>query len=695
MARKRNEEYKGDNEDEEFEEEPVDTFEDPDDFVDDITDEDLLGDLLKKKPCETDGMENVIVVDEIPKVEPARQEKLENVIKKLFSTCGEIVNVYYPKDDNGYTKGYCFIEYKLAAQAEEAVKVYSNYRLDKTHTLLVNIFTDFQKYENIPVEWTPPTPQPYKPTVDLYSFLTEPDAYDQYCVVIDNGASPSQVQFWQNSLPDPTELHRKDKFTEQTVKWSPLGTYIVAFHKQGVAIWGGPQFQRINKFAHPGTTHVEFSPKENFIVTYGLATAGGGSKVIIWDIRTGVEKRGFVADPAAPTSIFRWSHDDKYVASMGDGAIHIYETETFFLLEKKSVKIPGIRGFAWSPTDNIIAYWVAEQTDVPAKVTLMEIPKKREIRTKNLFNVADCKLHWQKSGDYLGVKVDRFSKSKKGGLKDQDVKFLGMFYNFEIFHMREKDIPVDSVEIKEPIGAFSWEPVGDKFAIIHGEGAGGCNVSFYEAKKGQKVSLVKKMERKSATHLFWSPRGTFIVLANCTQGVFEFVDTSDFTIMGTGDHHGAFQCEWDPTGRYITTGLGAHKVKDDHSYYLWSFQGRLLRRTNLKNFLQLFWRPRPATLLSEAQRKEIKKNLKKYYPQFETKDRLRQTRASKELLEKRAKLREEFMDYRQKRIQDYESLRIKRLELRNNVDTDTLEADKDNLEEEFVECLVKEETTFI
>jgi translation initiation factor 3 subunit B len=626
----------------------------------------LLSDLLKKKPCETDGMENVVVVDEIPKVEPARQEKLENVIKKLFSTCGEIVNVFYPKDDNGYTKGYSFIEYKNPLQAEEAVKVYSNYRLDKTHTLHVNIFTDFQKYEVTPAEWSPPEPQPYTPTVDLYSFLTEQDAYDQYCVVVDNASAPSQVQFWENSLPDPTEIHRKDKFTEQTVKWSPLGTYIVAFHKQGVAIWGGPQFTRINKFAHPGTTHVDFSPKENFIVTYGAANANGsGSKVIIWDIRTGLEKRSFVADPQSPTSIFRWSHDDKYVASMGDGAIHIYETDTFFLLDKKSIKIPGIRGFGWSPSDNIIAYWVAEQTDVPAKVTLMEIPKKREIRTKNLFNVADCKLHWQKSGDFLGVKVDRFSKSKKSLQKDQDVKFLGMFYNFEIFHMREKDIPVENVEIKEPIGAFAWEPVGDKFAIIHGEGAGGSNVSFYEAKKGQKLSLVKKMERKSASHLFWSPRGGFVVLANTTQGVFEFVDTQDFTIMNTVDHHGASQCEWDPTGRYVVTGVSAYKAKDDHSYYMWSFQGRLIKRVALKSFLQLLWRPRPETLLSDAQEKEIRKNLKKFYPQFEAKDRLRQTRASKELLEKRAKLREEFVEYRQKRISDYDKLRSMRIELRN------------------------------
>lgn len=36
-----------------------------------------------------------------------------------------------------------------------------------------------------------------------------------------------------------------------------------------------------------------------------------------------------------------------------------------------------------------------------------------ELRTNNLFNVADCKIHWQKSGDYLCVKVDRYSKIKK------------------------------------------------------------------------------------------------------------------------------------------------------------------------------------------------------------------------------------------------------------------------------------------
>lgn len=51
-----------------------------------------------------------------------------------------------------------------------------------------------------------------------------------------------------------------------------------------------------------------------------------------------------------------------------------------------------------------------EDKDIPARVTLMQLPTRQEIRVRNLFNVVDCKLHWQKNGDYLCVKVDRTPK---------------------------------------------------------------------------------------------------------------------------------------------------------------------------------------------------------------------------------------------------------------------------------------------
>jgi translation initiation factor 3 subunit B len=49
-----------------------------------------------------------------------------------------------------------------------------------------------------------------------------------------------------------------------------------------------------------------------------------------------------------------------------------------------------------------------------------------------LFIVADVKIFWHPQGDYLAVKVDRFTKTKKS-----------TYTGFELFSIREKDIPMD------------------------------------------------------------------------------------------------------------------------------------------------------------------------------------------------------------------------------------------------------------
>ena len=79
------------------------------------------------------------------------------------------------------------------------------------------------------------------------------------------------------------------------------------------------------------------------------------------------------------------------------------------------------------------------------------------------------------------------------------------------------------------------------------------------------------------------------------------------------------------------TAVSSWKTSVDNAYWIWTFQGKILKRINLNQFSQFLWRPRPPTPLTAEQIKEIKKNLKKYSAQFESKDRLRMTRASKVL----------------------------------------------------------------
>ena len=42
---------------------------------------------------------------------------------------------------------------------------------------------------------------------------------------------------------------------------------------------------------------------------------------------------------------------------------------------------------------------------------------------------------------------------------------------------------------------------------------------------------------------------TNVLSSRSMNGILEFIDTSDFTTMGTGEHFMASEVEWDPTGR--------------------------------------------------------------------------------------------------------------------------------------------------
>lgn len=201
--------------------------------------------------------------------------------------------------------------------------------------------------------------------------------------------------------------------------------------------------------------------------------------------------------------------------------------------------------------------------------------------------------------------------------------------------------------------------------------------------------FTETMERKTASHIFWSPAGQFVLLASLrSSSQLEFIDTADMTIMNTGEHHMVSDVEWDPTGRFLISVVSwwAHKI--DNAYWVWSFQGRLLRKHSMDRVCQLLWRPRPPSLLSNEEIKKIKKDYKMYSKMFEAKDRVLQSRVSKEILDKRRALMDDFMEYRQQNIQLYQEQTPYRRELRNGVNTDEVDSHTEDWDEVQIELLV-------
>ncbi|XP_058194988.1 eukaryotic translation initiation factor 3 subunit B-like [Rhododendron vialii] len=242
-----------------------------------------------------------------------------------------------------------------------------------------------------------------------------------------------------------------------------------------------------------------------------------------------------------------WGKDDKYFARIGKSVISVYETYTFTLIDKKSIKVENVMDISWSPTVPNLALFVPELGggNQPARVSLIKIPSKEELRQKNLFSVSDCKMYWQSSGEYLAVKVYRYTKTKKS-----------TYTAFELFRIKERDIPIEVLELEnktDKIIAFAWEPKDHRFAVIHADSPK-PDISFYSMRsthKSGRVSKLTTLKGKQANALYWSPAGCFILLAGLKgfNGQLEFYNVDELETMATPEHFMAMDIEWDPIGR--------------------------------------------------------------------------------------------------------------------------------------------------
>ena len=330
---------------------------------------------------------------------------------------------------------------------------------------------------------------------------------------------------------------------------------------------------------------------------------------------------------------------------MKKGAISVYAAPDMAMLDKRSLRAEGVHAFDWSPADATLCAYQEEQGNLPARVVLIALPSREELRAKNLFSVADVRMAWHPQGDYLAVRVEKWTKTRKSTTT-----------NLEIFSLRQKNVPVDMLELgnkSEKILGLAWEPQGHRFAVLHAD-ATRASVSLFSMQDpksgavGTGVHHLHTMHNRTCSSLHWSPTGRFLLLAGLKGGLngkLEWWDTDEVAVVGAAEHFMATEVEWDPTGRYVVTAVTAVNQMEN-GFQVWSFCGQPLYKVAHNQLYQFAWRPRPACLLSADRQREIAKNLKQYSKRYDEEDEAVLAAADSELVAERTRLVAAWRDWR-------------------------------------------------
>lgn len=600
-------------------------------------------------------------------------------------------------ETKGTTEGFAFVEFVKTEAANEAIAKTNDWNFDKSHKLTVIRYDAFQKYRDVPDEFVPPVPVEVTGiTPDRFYWMMDEHFRDQFCIRWSNSDKTINLErgdrdmsheteiFWSENRGAPALDYGGEKqksmgqmWTTGNVYWSPQGTFLTTLHPQGAKLWFGKGFREGLRLLHARVNAVLWSPDESYVATWNGCVNNNRDAakeaLVLWDALTGVRIRSFTQrriQDAEPD--FSWSMDGKHLARIdvnvntGKEEIRIYKAPAFNVRDMTAVDAPGARDLSWCPKKhNLLAYWIPA-SDVAGRKTLttayiVKAPSGEVLRSRPNQNVESYQLHWHPEGEYLAVLGET---SVKGGQRKKTV---------EIFRLRSgrEQPPVEALDIQERVQGFAWEPHGNRFALMIGEGPK-FSVHFYSmpAERGVPTLLFTVNDRTINT-LHWSPRGEFMVFAGLqiNSGYLEFFDVERRKSLGTTSHDVATNLLWDPSGRLVATiktqplsGNISTRDTVGNGYTLWTFQGTRVYEAIKPKMFQFIWRPRMENLLTDEETKDVGRNLRRFIGKYLDEDQQRRKR--KELLARlrKRKALDDFRAFIAERNAEYEANRDLRID---------------------------------
>jgi len=591
---------------------------------------------LEETPAIDESFPTTVFICNLPKVPVAKYDKLMGVLGKLIDKYGENEKTMPMNVKGDMSEGCAIVTFKTVDQADNAAKTLDGMALDRSHTFKVVKLDAFDNITSRREDFEPQRTLSSFSRADFRQWLLDDKCREQ---ILLRYQTETEI-YWHDTMNGSPvlcyggerEKANKKIWCDWRVQWSPHGSYLATFHQPGIALWAGPDFRKKVRFAHESVKYIQFSPTEDHILTWNgsHSTENDENAVRIFRVLTGECMRKSRTPAVAPLGgefpHFLWSHDGRFFAECNDSAIIVRDTDTFDLIKdeegkKVRLKYDALHTFQWSPKDNVIAVWTLEKNNNPARLVLIEIPSRRELASRSRTQV-EASMYWQSEGDYLCLLVTKLSKTKKKGAT-----------NLEIFRIRERNIPVDIVEVRDTVRGFYWETKGNRFAVLTTDDAGHHPKLLIFMLGSAKCEQICSFDlpSNSFNELYWAPEGQYFVCCAIGQGDLLFgglTTDNKLEITFKDEHFMLTDVQWDPSSRFVITAvtqpmqneMGGFKYSMEAGYSIWTFQGRKLYQQQKEKLWQISWRPHPPSLLPVNKQKDIRKNIKQYSKRYDALD---------------------------------------------------------------------------
>lgn len=146
-----------------------------------------------------------------------------------------------------------------------------------------------------------------------------------------------------------------------TLKWSRNGSYLIEIAENGFQLYGGIGLSKLSFFPHASVKEVEFSPCENYVLSYNgtIIDAPDEDNFIVWHVGEVKKLRVFKALQQDIFSTFKWSYDGKFIGRIADHKVSVYELPEMNMTNDahgnpNSIPIRNIQKFFWANKLNIL-----------------------------------------------------------------------------------------------------------------------------------------------------------------------------------------------------------------------------------------------------------------------------------------------------------------------------------------------------